>query len=110
MEFGESASVESIELLQLESFPVQVNAVLRGNLPDGCTEIEHVEQNLRGNVFELKVITRRPKDAMCTMALAPFEERVALEVNGLAAGEYTVRAGEQEASFRFDVDNILRSE
>ena len=32
-----TANVESIQILMLESFPVQVNARMRGVLPDGCT-------------------------------------------------------------------------
>lgn len=110
MEYGEGATVEKIDLLALESFPVQINAALSGYLSDGCTEIERVEQERRENALELKVITRRPKDAICTMQLAPFEESVALEVKGLPAGEYVVRVGEVEASFTLNADNILKSE
>jgi inhibitor of cysteine peptidase len=38
-----TARVEAIEILILESFPVQVNVVARGNLPDGCTTIDCIE-------------------------------------------------------------------
>jgi len=104
---GQTALVEEIELVFLESFPVQVNAILRGNLPDGCTQIERVDQELKDNVFQLTVITSRPQDAICTLALAPFEERVPLAVKGLPAGEYTVRAGDAQTSFVFEVDNVF---
>ena len=33
------AVVDSIDILIMESMPVQVNVVARGNLPDGCTSI-----------------------------------------------------------------------
>jgi inhibitor of cysteine peptidase len=36
--------VESIEVLMLESFPVQVHVIVRGQLPDACSFIEMVEQ------------------------------------------------------------------
>ena len=107
---GENAGVDEIEVLMLESFPVQVTAVLQGSLPDGCTEVERVEQKLRGNTFTLKVITRRPKDAVCTLALTRLETRVPLEVSGLPAGEYTIRAGKEVASFTLAIDNVLQSE
>ncbi|MCA9900330.1 MAG: hypothetical protein KC433_19200, partial [Anaerolineales bacterium] len=38
----QEASVDSIEILILESFPVQVNVRARGDLPDGCTTIDNV--------------------------------------------------------------------
>lgn len=110
MEYGEGATVEKIDLLELESFPVKINAGLSGYLSDGCTEIERVEQERSENVFELKVITRRPKDAICTMQLAPFEESVPLDVYGLPAGEYVVRVGDVETAFTLNADNILKSE
>ena len=36
------APVEEIEIVILESFPVQVHVIARGNLPDPCTEISEV--------------------------------------------------------------------
>ncbi|HZJ35859.1 MAG TPA: hypothetical protein VFD29_04465, partial [Gillisia sp.] len=33
------APVDEIDILILESFPVQINVIARGNLPDPCTEI-----------------------------------------------------------------------
>ncbi len=36
------AVVESLDVLILESFPVQVQAMVRGNLPDGCTTLDQV--------------------------------------------------------------------
>ncbi len=38
------AMVESIEIMLLESFPIQVNVVARDNLPDSCTEISEITQ------------------------------------------------------------------
>ena len=36
------ALVDEIDILILESFPVQINVIARGNLPDPCTEISEV--------------------------------------------------------------------
>ena len=36
------AVVDSIDVLIMESFPVQVSVTARGNLPDGCTQIDEV--------------------------------------------------------------------
>src|SRR5690606_272202 len=36
------AIVNSIDILMMESFPVQVRVVARGDLPDSCTEIDEI--------------------------------------------------------------------
>jgi hypothetical protein len=105
------AVVKSIDILLLESFPLQVHAVLRGDLPDaGCTTIASVEQVREGNTFKLTLITTTDPLALCAQALTPFEEVVPLDVHGLPAGVYTVEAGGVTQTFEFTVDNILPTE
>jgi hypothetical protein len=104
-ERGQNAFVDEIDVLILESFPVQVNVVVRGNLPDGCTYLDEVEEEREGNTIKLTLWTTRDPDAMCTMALVPFEEVVSLDVYGLEAGEYTVVVQDQTAAFTLDIDN-----
>jgi inhibitor of cysteine peptidase len=100
------AVVKSIEILLLESFPLQVHAVLRGDLPDaGCTTIASVDQVRDGNTFKLNLITTTDPLALCAQALTPFEEVVPLEVQGLPAGTYTVQVGSVTQTFEFTVDN-----
>jgi inhibitor of cysteine peptidase len=103
-----TAQVDSIDLLIMESFPVQINVVARGSLPDGCTTIDQIVQKRQGNTFKVTITTRRPADKMCTEALVPFEESIALEVAGLPAGTYTVDVNGTTGSFTLDVDNVLR--
>lgn len=109
--FGSVAIVKSIEILLLESFPLQVHAVVRGDLPDaGCTTIASVEQVRQGNTFTLTLVTTTDPLALCAQALTPFEEVVPLDVHGLPAGIYTVEAGGVTETFEFTVDNILPTE
>jgi inhibitor of cysteine peptidase len=90
----------------MESFPVQVKVNVTGNLPDGCTSIVGSKAEfIDNNTFVLSIYTERPEDLMCTMALVPFEESITLDVNGLAAGTYTVKGFDLEESFTLDVDN-----
>jgi inhibitor of cysteine peptidase len=99
------ARVEEIEILILESFPVQVNVVARGNLPDGCTTIDQTEEKREGNTFLVTITTVRPPDRACTEALVPFEEVISLDVAGLAAGTYTVDVNRVRDTFELAVDN-----
>jgi inhibitor of cysteine peptidase len=102
------AQVDSIDLLMLESFPVQVTVMARGNLPDGCSTIDQVTQERQGNTFKVTITTMRPAGkVVCTMLLVAFEQAIALEVRGLPAGTYTVDVNGVTGSFTLDVDNVL---
>ena len=100
-----SAVVETIEIAILESFPVQIRAVLRGTVPDACTEIDSIAKQREGSTFTLVVRTRRPAEAVCAQVLSPYETTTGLDVLGLQAGTYTVVAGNASASFELVVDN-----
>ena len=100
-------AVESVDVLIMESFPVQAQAVVRGTLGDGCTTLDEVTTTREGNVFRLRLTSQRPADAVCTLALVPFEEVVPLDVEGLPAGRYTVDANGVMATFDLAVDNVL---
>ncbi len=99
------AQVDSIEILVLESFPVQIHVVARGNLPDGCTKIDEIVRRRSGNDFLITITTVRPADAICAQALVPFEEIVSLDVYGLKAGTYTVDVNGVTDVFALDIDN-----
>src|SRR5574341_967370 len=103
---GEAASIRSIDVLILESFPVQVQVNIQGDLPDACTTIAEITSSRAGNTFTVKVITQRPTDAMCAQVLVPFQQNVALDVYGLPAGEYTVVVYDKTATFTLTSDNI----
>ena len=100
--------VDSVDALILESWPLQVNAVVTGNLPDGCTTIHRTESRREDNRFYLKIFTIREKEAFCTQALVPFEEVIPLDVYGLPAGTYTIEAYGLTTDFSFDNDNIVQ--
>ena len=103
------APVEEIEIVILESFPVQVQVIARGNLPDPCTEISEVLQEKEGNAFFITIKTYRPP-GLCIQVLAPFEEVIPLEVYELPAGTYTVDVNGVQGTFNLEVDNILLKE
>ena len=102
-----TAVVESIEILVLESFPLQIHVIVKGYLPDGCTEIDRVEEERDGNTFTVTMTTKRPKDMMCTQAIVFYEEEVPLDVYGLKAGTYDVNVNTMTDSFELFTDNIV---
>jgi inhibitor of cysteine peptidase len=108
---GQEATVESLQVMILESFPVQVHVLVSGYLPDGCVTLADISAEREGETFLLTLTTTRPGgDVACTEALVPFEETVPLDVTGLPAGEYTVLAGELAETFTLQMDNVLPDE
>jgi inhibitor of cysteine peptidase len=99
------APVDSIDILILESFPVQVQVRVTGNLPDGCTALGEITQEREGSTFSVTISTTRPADSLCTEALVPFETTVALDVLGLKAGTYSVTVNGVSGTFTLSVDN-----
>jgi len=92
------ASVDEIDIFILESFPVQVQVIASGNLPDPCTEISEVLQERESDTFFVTIKTYRPP-GFCIQVLAPFEEIIPLEVYELPAGTYTVDVNGVQATF-----------
>ena len=78
------AVVQSVEIQLLESQPLQVNAIVRGQLPDGgCTTISEIKQVRDGNTFKITLATKTDPLALCTLAATPYERVISLDVNGL---------------------------
>ena len=100
------ATVEKIDILTLESFPVQIFVIASGYLPDPCTEIYQSSQEREGNTFFITIKTYR-SPGFCIQVLAPFEETIPLEVYGLPAGTYNVEVNGVQGTFDLEIDNIL---
>jgi len=100
------ASVDEIDILILESFPVQVQVIARGNLPDPCTEIYQVTQKKEDNTFFITIKTYRSLGP-CIQVIAPFEVKIPLNVYNLPASTYTVDVNGVRDTFDLEVDNIL---
>lgn len=105
------ALVDSIDILLLESFPIQINVVVTGNLRNGCSVLAGaVQTNLANNVIQLEVLETQTGAEACGQALVPFTETYPLDVDGLPAGDYTVTVNGVTGTFTFTVDNIIPEE
>ncbi|MDX1663385.1 MAG: NBR1-Ig-like domain-containing protein [Candidatus Promineifilaceae bacterium] len=101
------ADLESLEILLLESFPVQVNAIASGTLPNACWTLQEPTPRLEGNTFVINLTRRRLPDEVCTQAVVPFDKVIPLDVQGLPAGTYTVIANDISESFSLEADNVV---
>ena len=94
------ADVQSVEIQILESFPVQANAIARGQFPDaGCTTIAGVNQSRSGNTFTVTLTTKVDPNAMCSQVITPFEYVIPLDVSSLLPAQYIVNVNGVQASF-----------
>lgn len=102
------AQVDEVRIEILESLPVQVEVLIRGDLPDSCTTLDRIDQRFDApeDTFWIQIETTRTTDEVCAQVLVPFEETVALDVYGLPAGTYQVNVHGTRESFTLDVDNV----
>jgi inhibitor of cysteine peptidase len=102
------AMVESVEVRIPESMPVQVQVqvVVKGNLPDACTKIGDIAQVRDGDSFNITIASTRQADLICAQVITPFEETINLDVTGLKAGAYTVTVNGVTEMFELTADNV----
>ena len=93
------AMIEAVDIRIQESFPVQVQAAVRGQLPDACAFVEATNVSVEGNTFYVSMTVARKPNMRCAQMLTPFEQIVPLETADLPAGTYNVQVGEVVAEF-----------
>ena len=99
--------LSDLEIQVVAAFPIHVNAVLRGTLPDGCTYLDRVEEEHNGSLFIITAVVGRDPVATCLEPAEPFEYIVPLHVDGLPAGFYAVSVNDRHEIFEMPVDNWL---
>ena len=108
---GPATYKEKVEVVTVNSSPVQVFLKVSGQFSNGCAYFQQINQTLKNNTFEILLHVGPnpfPPDMGCTMALVPYEKIIPLEVYGLPAGTYQYNVnGEHTGSFTFAKDNIL---
>jgi len=81
--------LKASEILLLESYPVQVNLVLRGDLPTPCNQLRvKVAEPDAENRIQVEAYSVLDPNSICTQVLEPFEAQVAL--GSFTSGKYTV--------------------
>jgi putative hemolysin len=105
----EPLQIDSATVQMLESFPVQVQVLIKGTLADGCTVIDTVDRRFdpQEGIFWVEIDSTRTAGDDCIQAPVPFEEVVPLDVYGLPAGTYMVDINGVRETFGLNVDNVL---
>lgn len=101
-----TANIESIEIQLVETFPIEVNVLVKGILPDECTVVDNISRSRQGGNLRVFLTTTRPAGATCNQTAIRFEELIALDVEGLPAGIYVVEVNGKKGTFTFQKDNV----
>jgi len=82
------AYIDSVEFIFLESYPVQVRAIVSGNLPTPCHTADWRigETGAEGSVTLAVFSTLADPDAVCIQVLEPFE--ITVDIGDFETGEH----------------------
>jgi hypothetical protein len=91
--------LENSSLVIMESYPIQVNAILNGNLPDPCHQLRAVVTPANAdNIINLEVYSVADPSQACITVIEPFTATIPLgsysgahyivTVNGEVLGEF----------------------
>ena len=99
-------SVETVEVLIMESFPLQVSLSVSGFLSVPCVKLLSPAVSFADNQFTVVLAesTLGPAET-CIAVTEPFQHSIALDVANLSAGTYAVNVNGIEAEFTLDLDN-----
>lgn len=99
-------TVDDIVINVMESFPVQVSVTVSGNKSVPCVNLLEPAITRQNNSFVIALAesTLGPAET-CIAVIDPFETTIDLEVQGLAAGTYTVDVNGVNAEFTLSADN-----
>lgn len=100
--------ITEIEIIKYESYPQQVNVVVRGQLTDSCTKLDDIIETQSGNTLMLTITTSRETNKICSPVNQAFVEVIPLNVVGLRAGIYNVKVNNLTGVFELDVDNFVQ--
>lgn len=91
-------SIDSVDVLVLESSPPQASAHVKGVIGDGCSELHSVSQSRSGATVTVTILRQRPRDAICTQIARLYDEVIRLE-GTYPPGRYVVRVNGVERTF-----------
>jgi len=72
------AKVTSVEVITLESDPVQIVANIKGDLPSSCASIHPAEVTQDGDIFTVTLNTAGPNGLVCDPSTDGFSESIQL--------------------------------
>lgn len=85
--------IEAVEVLVLESYPMQLTLQVSGYQQDGCQAPVQVTQSRDGSTVIVQVYRTMLPGAMCPQVIQSYEASIKLE-GGYESGDYTIRVND----------------
>ena len=98
------AQVQSVEIQFTQTDPVQVYAIVRGNLTESCATFADTQLSYADTTFQIKLLTQSPSDRGCIQVITPYEQKILLDTTNLTPGTYTVIANGFSTGFNFPIE------
>ena len=86
-------NIHNVEVIVLESFPMQVELHITGEHPDGCELPVVVDQQRDGNTVTVEIYRELPADVFCPMVLQPYDDTIKLDGN-FEPGDYVFKVND----------------
>jgi hypothetical protein len=93
------AQVQSVEIQTINTNPMQVNAIVRGNLAESCATLGESQVKYDSNTIRIAVYAVSRSDIGCAQVTTSFETTITLDINKMTAGTYTAIANGASAVF-----------
>jgi hypothetical protein len=95
--------LNDVQLLIMESYPVQVAISITGDRPTPCHELQYsISEPDAENRILVEIFSEYDPGMTCLQVLDPFTENISLPVQGLPDGSYTVIVnGEEVGEFSY---------
>jgi len=95
---GDPATITGVEFLYLESYPVQVRAVVTGELPTPCHVLDtDVAAAENGRIVAIALAVPPTDDEVCAQVVEPFE--ITLDLGSFESGDYVFELNGTEYPF-----------
>ena len=81
--------------------------IIRGTLPDGCTEIVDIDYSWEKPSVHVAIETARPEGLACTTVAIPFQETLKVGTGDIYEGTYYVIENGEQFEFLMPFDFIV---
>jgi hypothetical protein len=99
------AQVQSVEIQTLQTDPLQINAVVHGNLTESCATLGESQVQYSSDTIGITVYAVSRSDIGCMQATTTFETTIPLNTKDLSDGTYTVIANGVSVAFTLPTIN-----
>jgi hypothetical protein len=93
------APIHEVEVLFMESYPVQVGVYIQGGLRDGCTTFHDAVVTREGDTINIEVTVQKPRDKVCPTIYTYFEENLNLGSEFTVGTTYTIIVSDFQTTF-----------